>query len=590
MRRIDSQLDRLQLSTTSTASGGSSPALRATDHHNLPDFVVSERLHRLAQLQLAVRTLSASTSSSPLLAASALRQVIESFEADAGRPQDVHEQELEWLVVSKAAAQVYGRILAAFLQQIIPVSEEIWYWDEVLGQHRYTSLYMLQTAPLRFWHWSWSIYEEARERLVNLRGVEVADASSQWQQQTTVAPTASTASTSLAARWSQFYGLVRQTIRDRSVAGLQSRILSPLTRSRIQLRRKQRTLRKLRELGASGLGVLMDEALRFDADDATSEHSGKGVAQPADEWRCIVSKSVALMETVLINVTMLETGVTEFEDLVFSQIENELEYSEHTSSARPAVLARKLHAILTQHIPDYEQASRQLIRDHGRPSRLVRYWVPATALLLSSSTLLRIFFKNEQRILAWIRDIGATTRDFWTNWVVEPVRKVLGTIRHDKDSEIAIMSKESLQGDRASLERMVTEFAIDHANDTTTGPGHALSDAEIAEVRAKVREGDLTPVLRAYERDLRRPFVGTVRGDLVRALLIQIQKTKVDVEVAVGGIDALLKSQELVFGFVGLTPGLLVSIGVGRWLASTFGGRRGRSRGKGKTRILRVLR
>ena len=67
---------------------------------------------------------------------------------------------------------------------------------------------------------------------------------------------------------------------------------------------------------------------------------------------------------------------------------------------------------------------------------------------------------------------------------------------------------------------------------------------------AQVREGDLTPVLKAYERDLRKPFMGTVRGDLVRALLIQIQKTKVDVEIAMGGIDALLKSQELVFGFV----------------------------------------
>ena len=66
---------------------------------------------------------------------------------------------------------------------------------------------------------------------------------------------------------------------------------------------------------------------------------------------------------------------------------------------------------------------------------------------------------------------------------------------------------------------------------------------------ARIREGDLTPVLRAYEKDLRKPFIGTVRGDLVRALLIQIQKTKVDVEIAIGGIDSLLKSQELVFGY-----------------------------------------
>ena len=43
--------------------------------------------------------------------------------------------------------------------------------------------------------------------------------------------------------------------------------------------------------------------------------------------------------------------------------------------------------------------------------------------------------------------------------------------------------------------------------------------------------------------------MGTIRGDLIRALLIQVQKTKVDVELAVSGIDALLKSQELVFGY-----------------------------------------
>ena len=44
--------------------------------------------------------------------------------------------------------------------------------------------------------------------------------------------------------------------------------------------------------------------------------------------------------------------------------------------------------------------------------------------------------------------------------------------------------------------------------------------------------------------------MGTIRGNLVRALLIQVQKTKVDVELAVSGIDALLKSQELVFGYM----------------------------------------
>lgn len=225
---------------------------------------------------------------------------------------------------------------------------------------------------------------------------------------------------------------------------------------------------------------------------------------------------------------------------------------------------------------------------YGRPSRLVRYWLPATALLLSSTTILRVFVNRKAEIIAWIRDLGNTTRDFWLNWVVEPTKKVIGTIRHDKESEVAIMSKESLKGDRDSLERMVVDFAVDKPQ-ASMGES-SLSDTQISEIKAKVKEGDLTPVLRAYESDLRRPFIGTIRGDLIRTLLIQVQKTKVDVEVALSGIDALLKSQELVFGFVGLTPGVLVCFATFRYLGGVFGNRQGLRKGRKAGQTIRVLR
>jgi len=145
--------------------------------------------------------------------------------------------------------------------------------------------------------------------------------------------------------------------------------------------------------------------------------------------------------------------------------------------------------------------------------------------------------------LDWIRDLGTTLIDFWANWVVEPTKKVIGTIRHDESSEISIMSRKSLEVDRASLERMVVDFAVD------TPTGSSLTQSQIEAIKVNIQEGDLTPVLRVYEKELQNPLYGTLRGNLVRALLIQIQKTKVDVEVAMGGIDSLLKSQELVFGY-----------------------------------------
>lgn len=202
---------------------------------------------------------------------------------------------------------------------------------------------------------------------------------------------------------------------------------------------------------------------------------------------------------------------------------------------------------------------------------------------LSSSTLLRLLLNRRAQITNSIRSLGSTTLDFWFNWVVSPTRKLLATIRHDESSQVSIMSKRSLSGDRASLERMVVDFAVANPNAGSPAP-------DIEAVRLAVREGDLTPVLRAYERELQSPIFNSLRGNLIRALLIQIQKTKVDVEVAMGGIDALLKSQELVFGFVGLTPGLLVCVGAWRYLRGVFGNKRTLRRGSARKESVRLLR
>ena len=476
-----------------------------------------------------------------------------------------YSKELEWLLVSKATTQTYGLILNALLEQTIPLNDDISYWQEILGSYTFAGLYTIQTAPHRFWKLSLEIYHDARRRLTLKSSRE----------------TQSEGMNDFSQTWRQFYGLVKDSIRERSVADFKSRIMSPVTRCRTEAREKQTHLKRLREMNACGLGVLMDEGLSFDTDDdgAITTKSGPDEVRK-EEWKSIVAKSVALMETVVRNITDLETGVNDFEDTVFLNVEED-------NLSRPAALAHRLLQILTIHLPAQQAESQHLSKSYGRPSCLIRYWPVASALLLSSSTLLRIFFNRRTQILSFVRDIGVTTRDFWYNWVVEPMKKVIGTIRHDKDSEVAIMSKESLRGDRASLERMVVDFAVDNASSSSTG---TLSEADIAYVRSKVREGDLTPVLKAYEKDLRKPFVGIVQGDLIRTLLIQVQKTKVDVEIAVGGIDALLKSQELVFGFVGLTPGILVCLAVSSWLSGVFGGRKGRIKGQKQGQMARVLR
>lgn len=496
--------------------------------------------------------------------------------ANIGRNASVSQDdgELEWLLVSKATNQTYGLVLSLLLDQTIPLNEDIDYWNEVLGSYRYMSLYSIQTSPFRVWTWAKEIYHEASDRIHNARDVDDEPAS-QFQ--------------SLSDRWLTFYGLVRQSVQDRSLADIQARFMSPITISQLEVRSKRRHIRRIREMSGSGIGILVDEGMVLDADDGDST-SSKARSDEKEEWKSIVSKSVSLMEAVLRNITSSEIGLGDFEETVFARINEESqltqdEAGEEAVGSHTNQIAVRLQQLLDVHIPAYVEALKQERASYGKPSRLVRYWVPVLLLLLSSSTLSRILIRRKSAIVSWLRDTRNTVRDFWYNWVVEPVKKIVGTIRHDKDSEIAIMSKDSLRGDQASLERMVTDFAIDNPES-----GVPLTEDQIAAVRAKVKEGDLTAVLKAYEKDLRKPFVGTIRGDLVRALLIQIQKTKVDVEVAIGGIDNLLKSQELVFGFVGITPSLLICVAVYRWLDDLVIGRRGYARGQEKGSLLRALR
>jgi nuclear-control-of-ATPase protein 2 len=475
------------------------------------------------------------------------------------------EHELEWLVLGKATAQIYGHVLHTLLDQTLSLNDHIWYWDDILGSRRYASLYSLQTSPLRVWAWSKEIW--------NRKDIVALDTRPRG--------------------WNAFYALVDKGRRERILSNMHWNLLSPIARVRAEAQKKQEHLKQTRELNANALGVLLGEglsnvSLHADTSSGTDISASEHLRR---DWKTFVAKSIALMDAVLTEAMEPELDIDTFEDRIGSATSSDPYFKplKSISKSQPVELrtldvSDRLIGILVHKLPKFNQTYNARLVDNGKPSPVIRYWLPVTALVISSSTILRILVNRRADILTWIRESGTTVIDFWRNWVIDPIKKVIGTIRHDEASEVAIISKRSLEGDRESLERMVVDFAIQNPE------SGRLDEAEIEDIRHKVREGDLTPVLKAYEKDLQRPLMGALTGNLIRALLIQIQKTKVDVEIAIGGIDSLLKSQELVFGFVGLTPGLLVTVAVVRWLNDASGSRKWRKAGKKQDQMLGVLR
>ncbi|KAK0643570.1 ATP synthase regulation protein NCA2-domain-containing protein [Cercophora newfieldiana] len=623
VRRLDAQIDRISLvpltlneqDVEDQGFDGQSaqPGLSATDALSSP---------RVGELVRIAKSLSSSSTSKTTLSSARIQALLvqsgltgdrESFHDLAAKSQ--YETEIEWLLVGKATVQTYGLLLNTLLDQIIPLSDDIWYWDDVLGSYWSSALYTVQTSPIRMWGWSRDIYSESLDRFHRLRrdrhgpasystrsglhgnesddegddegrqdhGQEHDQDQDQDDDQDADSKHSASQTESLSRQWRQFYSIVRESIAERTITDLRRRVVSHVGIGRADARRKQSQLRKLREMTATGLGILMVEGLSFGTtEEGESDH----------EWKGLLERSVALMDVILRKTHVLDVGLSEYEDKVFAGVEEDPELSIHAEDSvdaeRPSILARRILDILQTGLPRHTRNMAQVAGENGRPSKLVRFWLPAVVLLVSSSTILRVLANRKEDIINWIRDLGATTRDFWFNWVVEPIRKIIGTIRHDSTSEIAIMSRDSLKADRDSLERMVVEFSTDRPDVAVGAP--SITETQIADIRSKVKEGDVTPVLKAYEQGLRRPFVGAVKGDLVRSLLIQVQKTKVDLEVAISGIDALLKSQELVFGFVGLTPGILVSIGLFQYLRNVLWNRKGLRRGQKARRTTRVMR
>lgn len=470
------------------------------------------------------------------------------------------ESELEWLAVAKAAIQVYGTVLNTLLDQTIPLSESIWYWDDILGSYPYTALYTIQSSPPRIWQNTRTIYADAKSKYLNNMSIR---------------NTAEQSAQTLSEGWREFYRLVQQSIQDRSLA--RNHILSPFAISRTEARRKQDGSKKLRARGATAIGLLMERGIRFADPDAVGSNDAS--------WKTAVTNSITLLEGLFKHIPDLKTGSSNFATNVTDTVTSVQSTSHTTENNNPQLHVEQLLHIIDVHMPEQEQTMTEYVRAYGKPSRWIRYWMPGLALLLSGGTLLRIFTNRRQEIIKWIQELGETSIDFWYNWVVEPVKRLIGTIRHDENSELAIMSKDSLKSDRESLERMVVDFAVQNPENHT-----AYTQAQIDEIRVKVREGDLSAVLRAYEKEIQSPVKGAIFGKLIRALLIQVQKTKVDVEVAMSGIDEILKSQELLFGMVGIAPGMVISWLAFRWLGSTFGSRKGFKQMQQQGDTVRLLR
>ncbi|KAK9448219.1 ATP synthase regulation protein NCA2-domain-containing protein [Limtongia smithiae] len=521
--------------------------------------------------------------SSDATAAAAKQNQSESDEDDDEWGADAYEdsvtdcaKQLEWFVVAAACVVLYGHVTDTLLGQTLPLADDIYYWDNVLHASTGLLLYSVQTAPAACLAAVKDIYSDARSRLLIVRArpslrdwINTLRASFSRHRLrirhaavlNRIATLSSSASTSIFCR-----------------TALSRLLVSPLSAKYKEVQTKQHRLRLLRDLQAAALGVLVGESIML---------------ENGADWRRGVERAVGLMQTITQSIILDEsdsnhdddaTSVDEFERKVFAAA------ATPTHHQPPYMLALKILHISDTVLPRHASTLSHVASSAAKPGVVTRYWPAAVLGLAFGGTVMRVLFSRRASIAQWCADAVDTAIGFWRNWVVGPVRNIIATIRHDDNAQVAIVGRKSLEADMESLERMVVDFALDTTPIVAGVPApYTLSTTEIDAIRTGVREGDLSAVLKVYERELKSPLKNALRGELVRTLLIQVQKTKVDVEVAITGIDRLLKSQELVFGTVAALPSSVFVWFTASWGARMYSGKGLRGQSEVKQRVVRTL-
>ncbi|KAF9112022.1 Nuclear control of ATPase protein 2 [Mortierella sp. AM989] len=467
------------------------------------------------------------------------------LESVSANRQSVEASKLEHLFMAKCTVAVYLHLLDIILNATLPLASEIEYWQSLLDSRSWRLMYILQTSPYRLYSMTRSVVISTRQHLESLIGASTQELDRKVNT----------------LQLLQFF----PTFLKRHL--IEQPVSFPVA-IRYEIIHHRKQLQRIREYQAECLGLLAEQGLDLNSeyieDSISSMSSSSSLTAPniEDYTRKVdqfvqeqVSKTVCLMERVLTKASKDTHHVTNPQQQKIpsrnaSRSLTMLGNLHDVSNLEIDQVLDHLKLLIQVDIPRYLSQTEIQAKKFHRPSWLTRVWIPVLIGYFGLKFGIQYVSDHRADLDEMLEEGWDTVRKFVTDWVWEPSVRIMEIIRHtDDQGSLQMLGNESLKSDIASLERMVLDFGKEHY--------HLASD-ELANLSKAVHNGDISMVMRAYEQELKKPLKGAVIGHLIQTLLIQVQKTKVDVEVAMAALDKLLKANELNFAFLAVGPSLLV--------------------------------
>lgn len=234
---------------------------------------------------------------------------------------------------------------------------------------------------------------------------------------------------------------------------------------------------------------------------------------------------------------------------------------------------------INQNLQKLESYLSRTVMDYKKPRSITLHWMRYTCGIVGVS-MFSLWLLRHSRLMGspdidnWICEAKESTIIFWNDHVEQPILSIRDELFHTfRKRQKGAMELEEVQITANSLHRMLRAFT-EHTKGVKL-PEDA-TDNEMLEV-----------VMSRYEKEVMHPIQNLVSGELARALLIQVQKLKLDIEEAMLELDQILRANEINFAILAALPAFFLSVFV-MILARTWFKRDTRAEGRG--RVARIQR
>lgn len=205
-----------------------------------------------------------------------------------------------------------------------------------------------------------------------------------------------------------------------------------------------------------------------------------------------------------------------------------------------------------QNLDKLESYICSLVVKHRKPKNITQHWVHyacgAVGLSVCSLWLLRhSSLMGSSDLDNWIQEAKDSTVSFFKDHVEQPILSIRDELFETfRKRHQGIMDLEEVRLTSNSLHRMLLAFS-----EQTKGQKSPVnaSDQEMLEI-----------VMDRYEKELMHPIQNLLNGELARAMLIQVQKLKLDIETAMLELNQILRANEINFAVLAALPAFFISL------------------------------